>query len=138
MRVEDATRAVGGYPVRIYATDGGGWFPIHGTIWIDKNGPRLVYRWRRDGVGEENIEKYNLDLHDWRHDIPWSCLRDEIQWVARMRLGIWFGYRERPSCDEGAVFDGWIGPVFDSLKGIKMPTGPEDWRDAIAKRPKED
>jgi hypothetical protein len=85
-------------------------------------------------VGEEHKEKYNLDLTDWRDEIPWNCLRDEIQWVARDFSGEWSGFANKPTrFDETAKWIGWRA----TLKGVKMPEGPADWREAIAKRPKD-
>ena len=136
MRIEDATQTVGGHPVRIYATDGGGWFPVHGAIWENKDGPWLVYRWRRDGVGEEHKEQYNLQLHDWRDEIPWSALNPDISCVVRDQSGNWIGLNASP-LGPGArswTLSGDLHVVYP-LTGFKISNAPADWREAIAKRP---
>jgi hypothetical protein len=139
MRIEDATQTVGGHPVRIYATDGGGDFPVHGAIWVCTFGEWVTYQWSLKGgfVGRngEDDSDLNLDLHDWRDEIPWKCLRDDIQWVARQESGRWVGFVNKPlRGDRIWVVSIGCGRKVD-LEPVKMPTGPADWREAIAKRP---
>jgi hypothetical protein len=136
MRIEDATQTVGGYPVRIYATDGGGNWPIHGAFWVKSFG-WICATWTEEGSIETSKipSSYDLDLHDWRDEIPWSYLRDEIQWVARQESGRWIGFVNKPNRGEKR----WLVSVGCDrkvdLEPVKMPTGPADWREAIAKRP---
>jgi hypothetical protein len=133
MRIEDVTQTVGGHPVRIYATDGGNW-PIHGAFWVKSLG-WICATWTEEGSIETSKipSSYDLDLHDWRDEIPWNCLRDDIQWVARDLDGTWFGFADRPTAC--VLTFKWLGGRVGSLNVIKMPTGPADWCEAIAKRP---
>jgi hypothetical protein len=64
MRIEDATQTVGGHPVRIYATDGGGGFPVHGAIWVCTFGEWVTYQWSLNGgfVGRNGEDNSDLDL----------------------------------------------------------------------------
>jgi len=139
MDVSEATRTVGGHSVRIYATDGGSDRSIiHGAIY-DAGGWQSV-AWDKDGEyfkGMLQNENYNLDLTDWRDLVPWEWLTDKIEWVARDAGSgaplSWFGYECMPERGKAS----WIaqaGQVF-LLRCIKMPDGPVDWREAIAKRP---
>jgi hypothetical protein len=140
MEIKDCTRTKDGTPVRIYATDCGGTYPVHGAVWIEKRYfPAWVQEnWTRDGkrvLGENH--GLDLDLHDWRDDIPWECLKKEIEWVARDQDGIWHGYPGNPQHIElGHMLGHWTnhGKKRD-LSGVKMPAGPSDWREAIAQRP---
>jgi hypothetical protein len=133
MRIEDATQTVGGHPVRIYATDGGIYSNnIHGAIW--RSGWQFQV-WKSTGEAALPITEsvYDLDLHNWRDDIPWECLRNDIQWAARDLDGTWFGFADKPMRSD--ITATWFGGRETSLKGVKMPSGPADWREAIAKRP---
>jgi hypothetical protein len=134
MRIEDATQTVGGHPVRIYAADGGGNWPIHGAFWVKSFG-WICATWTEEGSIEISKipSSYDLDLHDWRDEIPWDCLRDDIQWVARNYNNEWIGFADKPTHYFLTGF--WFGASVANLGGIKMPTGPADWREAIAKRP---
>ena len=132
MNIKDATQTKDGRLVRIYATDAGGPYPVHGAVYSDR-------RWKVATWTEEGHAHYkfatgdDLDLTDWRDEIPWECLRDEIQWVARDCNGDFLGFREKPELGVVAWTEGgWI-PF--TLEGVKMPAGPTSWRDAIAQRP---
>ena len=132
MKIEDCTQTKDGTPVRIYSTDGGGDYPIHGAI-LTSIGWK-IRSWTRDGHCSARITTAcNLDLHSWKDEIPWESLRDEILYMARDESGRWFGFTEYPAW----AGKSWIprGGVFYRLEGVKMPIGPDDWRRAIAKRP---
>jgi len=146
MRIEDATQTVGGYPVRIYAIDGGlNRNSIHGAFWrIDG----WMYQvWRYDGKAQlpEQNSCFHLDLYDWRDEIPWSCLHDEIEWVIWDKRCGWCGVLNwtgggadptpKPQSDSRPIWFTWA--LTYSLEGVKMPKPPANWREAIAQRPKE-
>jgi hypothetical protein len=62
MEFEDKT--IAGYPVRIYAPDGAGPYPIHGAVDVNGNG-FITHYWTEEGVsgihGKPNIVSgYNL------------------------------------------------------------------------------
>jgi hypothetical protein len=76
-------------------------------------------------------DKYlNLDLSDWKDEIPWDCLRPEIKWVARDKNGDWFGHIIEPK----PIDNVWDTYYFYKVSVI-MPEGPSDWKEAIAGRP---
>jgi len=133
MDVSEATRTVGRYPVRIYATNVDDLGRVPGLIWI--YGQRWeIAVWESNG---RNIHPYflgfDLDLTDWRDKIHWECLRGEINWVF-WSMGNWYGTVIEPE----PGMNGWLpyaSPCW-MLSGIKMPDPPADWREAIAHRPK--
>ena len=142
MRIEDATQTVGGHPVRIYATDGPKEYPIHGAIF--REGAWHVVCWTIDGSYMTGWKtEFDLDLYDWRDEIPWGCLRDEIKWVKRTLTGLWWGIEEtcvrffdmgKESPDSSP--DAWgCRYIYHDLSVIKMPEGPEGLREVIARRP---
>lgn len=51
-----------GKPVRIYATDGGGTFPIHGSYWDEDSW--VITRWTPDGCF------FSSGCDEWRNLIP--------------------------------------------------------------------
>ena len=133
MRPEEATQTKNGTPVRIYATDGLGRYPIHGARLLSDGWKSTS--WTEEGHYIRNkISKSDLDLTDWRDKIPWDCLVPEIQWVARDSNGLWMGYKYAPGLYEKYWQDLYGDPVYP-LDGVKMPNGPADWKQAIAKRP---
>ncbi len=141
MRIEDATRTKDGTPVQIFKRlDDSSSFPYVGVFWFEEGQEWEPNRWNEEGknecffAGKDNLD---LDLHDWCDEIPWECLRDEIQWVARMRKGPWIGFLRQPHVCENSVFEGWIGSIVCSLNGVKMPEGPTDWRQSLAQRPED-
>jgi len=144
MDVSEATRTVGGHPVRIAWTDGGQPWPIHGAIWSENVARWIPWQWKISGLAKhpsenvpmKNNHSFNLDLTDWRDQIPWECLRIETQCVFRSPSGTWYGSLSYHFVERHT--DSWAVPgsfvVFD-LSGVEMPEGPVDWREAIAKRP---
>ncbi len=133
MDIKDCNRTKGGHPWRFYADDGGGRFPIHGA-WQDIHGSTWhPGRWAINGqYSVDNNSHLNLDLTDWRDQIPWGHIVDEVIFVAR-EDGFWRGYFKEPAyCGRY-----WSYPELSySLQGVKgMPNGPTEDREAIARRP---
>ena len=138
MRPEEATQTVGGHSVRIAWTDGG---PekkfVHGAWHSEFLGWR-VGAWRNDGKhlgpdSEEYQGELDLDLTDWRDEIPWNVLADWVQVVVREPSGRWLACEYEPLPKN---IHGWVGGGYVLfIDAIKMPEGPADWREAIAKRP---
>jgi hypothetical protein len=136
MKIEDCTQTKDRTPVRIYATDGMEPYPVHGAM--KKPGGWTIELWAQDGrcMPDGPPSGKDLDLHDWKDEIPWEWIKGE--WITKDSWDRWFAwpgsYKPFPS-DTGFWDDGCgnipqrIGPA------IKMPTGPADWRQAIAKRP---
>ena len=130
MQLEDVTRTVDGHPVMIYAILDN---CIHGAMQLA--GQWLIASWELNGrIRLANYpDKFDLDFASWRDEIPWGCLRDEIQWVTRDRDGdYWIGHWKKPA-QYKSVWNS--GDIYCVLAGVKMPRGPTDCRDAIAERP---
>jgi hypothetical protein len=105
MNIKDCTQTKDGTPVRIYAT-----YLLNGDHYVD------------------------LELHDWKDDIPWDCLRPEIKYVTRDKNGDWFGHIIEPKPIDNVWDTYYFYEVFD-LSSVIMPEGPSDWKEAIARRP---
>jgi len=139
MKPEEATQTKDGTPVRIYATDGKNPYPIHGAM-LSPTGWGLA-TWTAEGhCVRKSASLYDLDLTDWRDEIPWDYLVPEIKYVARDEDGDWCGYETRPEKDdvcwdisEYNYSEGYHQTY--GLKSVKMPHSPADWKQAIAKRP---
>ncbi len=132
MNIKDATRTKGGYPYRFYADDGKGCKPVHGAYF--KNNVWNCDSWTMDGrfYYVNNIESpYDLDLTDWRDQIPWEHLSDQVKWVF-FQEGYWYTCTEEPKKINTCYYSGTI----NILLRVKMPQPPADWREAIARRPK--
>ena len=131
MKVEDCTKTVDGTPVRIYATDGGGVYPVHGAVFSEVDNRWIQERWTPKGRKYADGEsRHDLDLTDWEEKIPWSLIKGD--WVARWG-GIWWAHSLEPS--PLSHMHNIHGGEGLSLEGVKMPDGPDELRDAIAKRP---
>lgn len=133
-------RTRGGRPVRIYATDGAGYKPIHGAV-REAEGWRMV-GWYRNGYavapGHESCgDLIEVTLADeLTEQIPWEVLRPEIQWVAMDDTKEWWGFQSKPESTSWA----WDACVSDddsfSLLLVKMPDVDIDqWRETLCKRP---
>lgn len=74
-------------------------------------------------------------MSNWQDEIPWDGLVDKIKWVARDPNEKWWGYSDSP-IKRGRT---WMCPINGgpavSMVAVKMPYGPADWREALAKRP---
>lgn len=130
-----------GRKTRIYAVDGMGIYPIHGAIFFHDGWNQVS--WTKEGkyfVNERTEHSHDLDIKDWKEDIPWDCIKDEIEWVTRDKQDFddWWGWTYEPERDEFLSL--WKSSSEDEdgrdLEGVKMPKGPENWREAIAQRPK--
>jgi hypothetical protein len=138
INIKDCTQTKDGTPVRIYATDGGGKFPVHGAVFNKDDCRWTILTWTITGslylTGDEH--GLDLDLSDWKEKIPWDCLRPEIKVVARDDDGRWFGYLEEPELKMDGQYKIWRSEIMNCpLKAITMPQGPSDWKEAIARRP---
>ncbi len=134
MDIKDCTKTVGGHPWRFYADDGGKHYPIHGA-WHCPCNCWIPGEWNHLGEKrgmDDNGKSLDLDLTDWRDQIPWECIRDEVEWVTWSK-DIWMGFTCKPRRDP-AIWAFVDGRCFD-LSGHKMPQPPSDWREAIARRP---
>jgi len=75
--------------------------------------------------------KYVGKHSNWKDEIPWDKISGDIRWVAMDFDGNWYGYMEKPM----QLSITWMGMGERPLRHLKMPQGPEDWKEAIAKRP---
>lgn len=132
---KECTHTKGGAPFRFYADDAGGDFPVHGAIYDQATKRWFVDAWKEDGRNV-TVQKYDLDLTDWRDLIPWECIRPEIKFVARDKLSktAWYGYKHEPERHNSFSWNDDNEPIY-SLEGLNMPEGPEDWTQSLVKRP---
>lgn len=143
MKPEEATQTKDGKPVRIYATDGGGEYPVHGAIWNYEFSQWVLLQWSLNGVfisrDGEKLPPLDLDLTDWKDEIPWECIKKEIKYVAKWKNGGWLGFRRMPTLSiEGTSWVCDLNSSCYSLSAVKMPEGPKDWTQALAKRPEKE
>jgi hypothetical protein len=77
-------------------------------------------------------------MGDWKDEIPWDRLIDEIEWVTWDKICKWKGFHSEPRNPHNSTDAYWHlvkGQVWD-LNCVKMPTPPANWREVIARRPK--
>lgn len=83
----------GGYKFRVYATDGGGDYPIHGAYLI-------MDRWSfvmltKEGAYNTTWETTDFDLiSEWVEtpEVDWSLYPKWWDWIAMDADGEWYGY----------------------------------------------
>ena len=135
MNIKDCTRTKGGHEVVIWEVIDGiafGRFNWKDTVqiakWFAQNGHCF---WL--SIDQTLRTEFDLDLTDWRDQIPWDRLIDEIEWVARDKMAGWYGYKTKPE----AIHSVWVSnQTCSRLEAVKgMPPGPANWREAIARRP---
>ncbi len=138
MDIKNCTHTRGGYPWRFYAADCGGEFPIHGAYYfVDQ---WVIGKWSVTGVFHMPINLHlSLDLRGWKDKIPWDQLVDEVIYVTWDPLKEWIAWLESPikgKSDWIRVPSSGFRPGSGYGLGIiKMPQPPDDWRQAIARRP---
>ena len=136
-----------GHSVRIYATDCGGVYPVHGAVYekdFNNNYIWVSRTWTSDGEETDGDFESSYDLIevDWRKEIPWDYLRDDISFVARDENGEWNGFTGDIYRDYKRNPNAWflLDPIvktFYCLDVIKMPEVHDNWYDAWAVRPEE-
>lgn len=139
MQIKDCTQTKDGTPILIYNTKAGGKHPIHGAYWDASSKQWIIGEWTLLGRLHCGIEDhpFNLDLTDWRDEIPWSHIRDDLIFVTRedYLTQMWYAWKCRPENIDGTWRGSAVGDRGLSLQALKMPSGPVDWRQAIAERP---
>lgn len=136
MNIKDCTQTVSGAPVKIYEVYEN---QIHGAIGNthDKNWRMQVWTTEGKYSKMDKSHPFDLDLTDWRDEIPWDHLIDDIEYVAMDRNGNWWGHKYKPeSMPLGDTWeaDGSLDDEWD-LSGIKMPI-PPNWKESLVKRPR--
>jgi len=102
---------------------------FNGTKWLpithNRNGRCLSFV----DCGMDIIAEY-----DWRSEIPWDVLRDDIEWVAMDVSGAWFAYCAEP---EILGCGAWRPHgIYYAMTTIKMPSPPCDWTETKTRRPR--
>lgn len=116
-----------GRAVTLYCTDAPGLLPVHGRI----EGKKAAVSWDAQGRHSFDDLLHLKPAPDWRDEIPWEALKPEVRWVARDDDGEWWGFESKPEALPGY----WSCGLCAILEIVAMPTGPTDWREAIAERP---
>lgn len=149
-------RTRNGRDVRLYATDGGGRWPVHGATFSD--GIWKISTWNEEGLILSRIIG-DLDLVEVTYaeqlakQIPWSAIKDGYNAVAMDADGYWRAWRTREGhvhCihpDESSgkwLFnfeDAGMGAKFlvTGMDAVKMPRVPRDlWQESKVIRPKQE
>ncbi len=136
MRIEDVTQTKDGTPWEFFKRL---WNGLVIGAWTNGFGHIRPGIWNSDGncidvLGEgAHYHNLNLDLHDWRDDIPWELLKNWIRWIAMDEDGEWRGYEIEPACDPNRWYSARRRKA-TTLSGVKMPTPPH-WRSSKVERP---
>ena len=128
-----------GMLVYIYSTEAGGPEPIHGAIWNELNRYWQVEDWTENGYVRKTCDDSNFDLvlTDWKEQIPWEKLKEDIKYVTWSPKQGWKGHATYPTYMNGVgVWCNKAEKYFD-LGALKMPD-PHPGLRLIAKRPEED
>lgn len=128
-------RLKSGQRARIYATDGGGGFPIHGAI--EMNGGWILASWQQDlswSAGEPFGACWTIVGPD-RPDYSalWPLLPPWIRFLARDEDETLCGFSERPEIYGG--WSMWHGSHPSSIPAEHCPPPVGDWRESLAERP---
>ena len=131
-----------GGKARIYATDGRGPHPIHGSAenpdgWAISIWGRDGSIWGRDGnAGGARQHPHDLiRRYDWRDELApiWAVLKPEYRWMAMDEDGEWWAYRkEAPDMNHDTW--GGDGERLDPAL-LSLPTPDCDWSETCVERP---
>lgn len=125
-----------GKKARIYATDGGSPYQIHGAVQCDE--VWVSHTWTKDGIFREGTLQADSDLiSEWREEpeVPWERVPIECKWVAMDAGGRWFGYTTQPTACYGswAIDNTGHAQLLFPSQTPKNYTG--GWRESLTKRP---
>lgn len=126
-----------GKKARIYATDGGECYPVHGAILVC-NKEWCTKSWKADG--REWFWSQTIDdiVSPWIDPpvVDWDSLPKHIVAVAMDENGLWYGYVAVPKryesdwdIKERYYYSDWL------LYCEHTPAFSGDWRDSLAVRP---
>ena len=139
MDIREVKETKCGHPWRFYADDGGGDFPIHGAYYF--NGIWWTNSWSITGKFSLNGNSHlDLNFTDWKREIPWDRLIENIEWVTWDKVCKWRGWSSEPNNPPKLTDAYWHlikGQGWD-LSCLEMPNPPSDWKRAIARRSKND
>jgi hypothetical protein len=129
-----------GRKARIYATDAGGDYPVHGaTLESDIEQPYWdAHSWTAEGRLIDTPGKEDADIvAEWIEpvDFDWGCLPAWAdKYIAKDPNGEWFSYADKPELSkEGHTTDG----EFVGIPAEFHPKGDfPDWRNTLHKNPK--
>lgn len=129
MKWKDKTR--GGHPVRIYAEDGAGVFPIHGATYRDK-GWKLEC-WMMNGKCSHDGALADRDLIPTVPIIDWSKQPDWCKAVARGKSGRWWRYDSAPHLSASGLDP--TGHFTQLMHPSEYPAFDGKWEDSLCVRP---
>lgn len=95
-------RTRNGHKVRIYATDGGGEYPVHGAIYLD-DGVWISRTWTSNGFYSSIDDTSDSDLiSEWRQtiddiDFDKSCLPKWAKFICMNEAGQWYWSDAKPT-----------------------------------------
>lgn len=132
-------RTSGGSKVRIYATDGGGDYPVHGAVLLDTVWNSVS--WTVSGRYSVDEEEPQLDIiSEWQQTIDdigfdKSCLPKWAKFIVMDEKGRWYYSIAKPTLTVDGVF-GRYWSVYEKFIGIIPPEHTPknfngDWKDSL-------
>jgi len=117
--------------VRIYCTDGGGEYPVHGAL---LGGADWVVRtWTLKGERQKHKADHMDIISAWAEKpvVNWGAMPAWVNYVAMDECGEWLGYSTEPTLHEWH----WADVESFSIHEDYYPeyTGP--WKDSLMERP---
>ena len=129
---------------RVYATDAGSHFPIHGAVKWESDDVWSAETWTEAGF--RTIKRGPIacgDLHhkyDWRQELApiWAALKPEWTWLAMDVAGEWFAYHRRPHInihEEVLCGEDGSGEERITSRAFALPTPDCPWYETATERP---
>lgn len=113
---------------RIYATDAGREFAVHGAIYHENINAWVPQRWHISGKEFSQEKEFDFDLVcDWEEplisDFDPTCLPAWANWIAMNENRYWYFFRNKPK-----VSDGFWGCVSNSYGFIPPDFAPKNFK----------
>lgn len=126
---KDKTR--GGHPVRIYAEDGKGPYPIHGAI--NEGDGWKIRMWSTDGTLWHSDISADSDLVASGPIIDWSKQPDWCKAVAMDYDSVWHRFVGKPYLVGGIWYN--CDCFRQQIHPSEYPAFDGDWKDSLCIRP---
>lgn len=131
MKWKDKT--CGGYPVRIYAEDGVGKYPIHGAINYGEGW--VANTWTSDGEITASRVFSERDLIPATPIIDWSKQPDWCKAVAMDEDGLWCRFEMLPRASACMWLRGSAAGFCQPMHPSESPQFDGNWKESLCVRP---
>ena len=126
-----------GNKARVYATDGGGSFPVHGAVYT--NGEWEQEKWTPNGCMHINGREAPWDLmthKDWREALTpiFDALAPEYRFVAMDANGNWYAYTALPTLSSDKMHWSPSNGEGALLHLLAMPKSPAPCAETLTAR----